>query len=279
MTPRPRPKLESRGSLCLYFNAWETDFARDPLVALVGELSAAITEMLSRGKRHAAIRKQLDKTRALATSIVKRSIPVAVRLATAGVLDLEEALEGELANLAADVAKDQIQAYESAKSEVRDFRRALEELVQQAVKLRNGEDSKVVVFVDELDRCRPSYAVELLERIKHLFDVAGVIFVLGIDRRQLTHSVKALYGSEFDADGYLRRFIDIDYRLPQPPPKSYCSHLFEVLGIREAVLGRSSRNPREELDWLEGLLSFLFAASNMSLREQLQTVSRLRVAL
>ena len=50
-------------------------------------------------------------------------------------------------------------------------------------------------MVDELDRCRPSYAVELPEVVKHLFTVDGVVFVIAVNRAELTHSIRALYGT------------------------------------------------------------------------------------
>ncbi|WP_081764293.1 P-loop NTPase fold protein [Sphingobium sp. Ant17] len=65
----------------------------------------------------------------------------------------------------------------------------------------------IFVVVDELDRCRPDYAIALLESIKHLFDVPGVVFVIALHGRQLTASIEAVYGAKFDATAYLRRFF------------------------------------------------------------------------
>jgi KAP family P-loop domain len=76
--------------------------------------------------------------------------------------------------------------------------------------------SPFFVLVDELDRCRPTYAVELLERIKHLFDVDGIVFVVATDAQQLQCSVRALYGTDFDANRYLRRFFDQSFHFETP---------------------------------------------------------------
>lgn len=65
-------------------------------------------------------------------------------------------------------------------------------------------------FIDELDRCRPTFAIELLERIKHLFDIQNIVFVLSIDKEQLEASTAAAYGSAINAPEYLRRFIDLE---------------------------------------------------------------------
>lgn len=76
-------------------------------------------------------------------------------------------------------------------------------------------DRKIIFFIDELDRCRPTFAIELLEVIKHLFNIENIIFILSIDKQQLSHSVSTIYGQGADTLGYLRRFFDLDYKLPK----------------------------------------------------------------
>ena len=77
------------------------------------------------------------------------------------------------------------------------------------------EAEKLVVFVDELDRCKPSFAIEMLERIKHYFDDERIIFVVSLNKEQLIHTISNYYGSEFDATRYLNRFFDVSINLPE----------------------------------------------------------------
>src|SRR5690625_1737253 len=94
-----------------------------------------------------------------------------------------------------------------------DLRDALTELTKSA----SSEDQRpipLVVVVDELDRCRPDYALALLEIIKHFFSVEHVHFVLGVNRKALEHSVRARYGSGIDAERYLRKFVSLTMHLP-----------------------------------------------------------------
>lgn len=74
---------------------------------------------------------------------------------------------------------------------------------------------KLVIFIDELDRCRPSFAIEMLERIKHYFDDDRIIFVASINREQLIHSISKYYGVNFDSTGYLDKFFDRNVYLPE----------------------------------------------------------------
>lgn len=73
---------------------------------------------------------------------------------------------------------------------------------------------KLVIFIDELDRCKPSYALEMLERIKHYFDDDRIIFVVSVNKEQLIHTISNYYGDGFDSTGYLNKFFDIDMYLP-----------------------------------------------------------------
>lgn len=74
---------------------------------------------------------------------------------------------------------------------------------------------KLVIFIDELDRCRPNFAIEMLERIKHFFDDDRIIIVASINRSQLIHSISKCYGEKFDSTGYLDKFFDRNVFLPQ----------------------------------------------------------------
>lgn len=74
--------------------------------------------------------------------------------------------------------------------------------------------NRLVIFVDELDRCKPSYAVRLLERIKHYFTNDRITFVFSINTNELQHTIKRYYGDGFNACRYLDRFFDLRMSLP-----------------------------------------------------------------
>ena len=130
-------------------------------------------------------------------------------------------------------------------------------------------------MIDELDRCRPSYAVELLEVAKHLFSVDHIVFVLAINRSQLSHSISGVYGADFDATDYLRRFFDIDFRLPEPDKKQFVDAALTTIGI-EGYFGRTRDIPaRGHAEMLREMLRVFFGASDLSLRRIAQATHRL----
>ena len=89
------------------------------------------------------------------------------------------------------------------------------------------DGQKLVVFVDELDRCRPTFAVEILESIKHYFDDDRIIFVMSINKSQLIHTISKFYGNEFDSSLYLNKFFDVSIQLPKAETGRY----FDSCGI------------------------------------------------
>lgn len=74
--------------------------------------------------------------------------------------------------------------------------------------------NRLVIFIDELDRCKPSYAVQLLERIKHYLCDDRITFVFSVNLAELQHTIKHYYGNTFDACRYLDRFFDMRISLP-----------------------------------------------------------------
>ncbi|MCV6636964.1 P-loop NTPase fold protein [Candidatus Albibeggiatoa sp. nov. NOAA] len=227
------------------FNAWKNDFAPDPLTAFLSE----INPFFSKESKIADTNLYWEKAKKVGIYFSGKLIPIAAKTATAGLLDIDElskfleetglediGIESELENLSKDLSKDAVNTYASHYANYK-ASVSLIDIFKKNLKAAIKEKGKrLVIFVDELDRCRPTYAIELLERIKHLFDIEGLVFVLSLDKEQLSHSIKAVYGQDMDADGYLKRFIDIEYRLKKPTPEkleNYIHYLFEQFNFEE----------------------------------------------
>lgn len=93
-----------------------------------------------------------------------------------------------------------------------------------------GQYEKLVIFIDELDRCKPSFAVELLEIIKHYFNHDKVIFVLSTNLSEFQHCIKQYYGEGFNGWKYLDRFIDLRLTLPTISIEDYYKYLWQKTG-------------------------------------------------
>ncbi len=258
--------LKNKGVKTVYFNAWENDFSEDAFVSLIAELKLGI-EALSPN-----LPDESGELIKLAAGLMKRSFPTAVKLITAGIVDTNE-----LAELSKKIAEEEVQRYEESKKSVTGFKQALTEL---AAKLYEAETSlPLVILIDELDRCRPTYAIKILEAVKHFFSVPNVVFVLAIDRKQLGYSIESAYGVGMDTSGYLRRFIDIDYNLPKPKKGAFCKEQFARFGLLEPLKIRSKSFGQYEKSNLEDTFSGLFCALDLSLREQERCFTLLSLAI
>lgn len=268
--------LQNKGFNCLYFNAWENDFSDDPLISFIGEMQSVIGELDK--KRRPKARQYLKKVKKVGYSLAKQMIPVAVRIATSGVLDINSLSGKEISDLTAKIVQEKIDSYEKDKMTLEEFRKNLESFVIEITEPKDGENKPLVFFIDELDRCKPTYAIELLERLKHLFNVTGIVFVLALDKDQIAHSIKSLYGIGMDVDGYLRRFIDLDYTLPDVHPDRYCRFLFKKFGFIEHFKDQTGSRTSDGSDLLNTFIG-LSRVFNFSLRVQEQCFTQFSIVL
>jgi len=264
--------LKQQHFLVLNFNAWTTDFSEDPLVAFLGEMNKGLAGYLTQDKERNAL---WEKCKRVGGKLVRRGVPAATRLLTGGLLDANDLIRDEAMTFLGDASADAVKAYEDTKSAIDEFRSLLAEILADAT-----EKTPMVIFVDELDRCRPTYAIQLLERIKHLFDQAGVVFVLSLDREQLCHSIRAVYGEGLDAAGYLRRFIDVEYMLAKPDPEAYIEQLKESFGLVDYFRAREKYSElRYDWEHLRHTLTLLTDKFGLTLRDIEQLFARVNLVL
>lgn len=243
--------LRNEGFPVAEFNAWETDFSDDPLMALYATLEdhfGKIPGGMTDG--HRAVLKT-------GLAVVSKAVSTALPLLP----DIAETV-GEAKESADSHAKARLRRYRETREAIDRFKAALQEI---------RGDKPLVICVDELDRCRPTYAIEFLEATKHIFEVDGVIFILAVNLSELANSVSALYGSDFDAGRYLRRFIDRPFNLPSGDRSRFLQSLLESTQLTEVI------SPYSQERHL--LNTYVVGAPHVSLRDIEQGVFNLGVTL
>jgi hypothetical protein len=273
--------LKNDGYPCIYFNAWENDIADDPLVSLIGEVDAAIDSFGGDGGKIEKAKAHFKKAKKYGAILLKDAVPVAVKLMTAGAVDLAHFKTEEIASLAEKLATEQIEKYQAHKNTINDFKKQLSDFIHELSAEAEGKAAKpLVFFIDELDRCRPDYALQLLEKAKHLFNIDGIVFVLALDRNQMRCSLKSIYGEGLDADGYLRRFIDIDYQFPTASSVAFCSAQLRRFGIDTHIAGKQgAMTAMPEPQLFLRVFPQLADLFGLSLRTQEQCFSQLAIIL
>ncbi len=255
------------------FNAWETDFSGDPFIALCTELTEGINNKFDKNNKTGK-KDWIEKINSLkkaAGTVVQLAAPGVVRSLTSGMLDIGPLLEKQSDHSSASSTEDRLNQYLDAKKCLGEFNRVLRDV---AITLSNSHKNRpLIVVIDELDRCRPSYAVELLEVVKHLFEVDHIVFVLAINRSELAHSVRTLYGSGFDAERYLCRFFDVDFRLPEPERKAFIDAMISAVKIEEYF--KRTLDKKVRTNALSFLLQAFFSDPDLSLRTIQEAIYRL----
>jgi hypothetical protein len=266
--------LGQQGFQCVYFNAWQVDYVTDPLVALV----SAIDEIkLLDDVAESAFRSHLKMARKITTAVAKRGAIAVAKAATLGSLDLERDMEAVAAEIAGGLASDAVDAFQKEKKSLEKFRQEVGEAVKQLKAA--GKKETLVFFIDELDRCRPTFAIEMLERIKHLFDVPNIVFVLSIDKAQLEASTAAVYGERINAPEYLRRFIDLEYGIPVVQTKKFTEALFARYELDLVFAARTGSEARYDRENLVAVFTALADIFELSLRARERCITRIAVVM
>lgn len=276
-----RQQLKNTGFKTLMFNAWESDYVDDAMVALLGELELGVTELRVPTEDGRLIPQQhIDTLKRIGGTLIRKGLPLAVRLGTGGILDYDAATEKLIADEAGKYAEEQIKAYEKAKQSIKAFRATLEALAKE---LSDGGADKeyrpLILFIDELDRCRPPFAIRILEIVKHFFAVPGIVFVLSMDREQLGHSIRSQYGEQMDVTGYLRRFFDVEFNLPAGTVEQFTNAQFERFGLNEVFKGRKDQLGHDEREEISSIFVELFKVMGCSARDQERCFSLISLVL
>jgi hypothetical protein len=209
-------------------NAWQLDYCEAPLFAILAKLIKAIPKA-EEGK--------IATVREAASDFANFAISIANDISSKVGLDAMKA--GEHAK-----------KKKQERQQKPDFLKMFEERtdaydrLKEALKEAFGGDSpKAFIFVDELDRCRPDYAIHYLETIKHVFYIHGLVFVLSIDYDHLQSSARSLFGQELVFPEYLRKFVQRTFKLPAISAEGYekLSHFYverfiEIVGKRACMM-------------------------------------------
>jgi len=218
----------TKGYPCIYLDAFKNDISQDAFVTITGEIIAHLDKVL--GKKN-AVRKKLKSTAIKVGAILaKGSVKIAASYLTAGLIkssviddlteseDAEKKLAGELSKILDDAATETIahmvEQQAVARQTVETLQIAVSESAEKLIEKfspseGNNPHQRVFFIIDELDRCRPKFAIEIIEVIKHFYNVENVTFLVSADFGQLEQSVCHCYGGGIAADRYLEKFFDI----------------------------------------------------------------------
>jgi hypothetical protein len=201
----------------ILFDAFENDYVSDAFAALAREIVELVDKSSGKEVERADLKKKaISVGKLLLKSGGKIALKVGTKVATAGLVsdtDIKDALDSvgeEASEMYENYMEELLESPKKQRETINSFKKKLSELSALLSPPNNNTKLLPVVFIiDELDRCKPSFALELLEKIKHLMSVPNVHFVLGVNLEQLRESVKVEYGPNINAHNYLQKFITL----------------------------------------------------------------------
>lgn len=245
-----KEELKERNHEVIFFDAWKNDFTKEPLLAFFSEINDSLEKYLVSFNQ---------QDRPFIRKIFKSSLPILVSVLTkhlAGLsadefeslLNEEDNYEQQSNTNDSEVQKDTQRTLSSIMSKTTEIALKEHNTIKKSIKefkenmsillgLINDTKKELPLFIliDELDRCRPNYAIELLENIKHIFDIKGIYFIIATNSKQLSHSINAIYGANFSSEIYLKRFFDQEYSLKEPNTYEYIEFLLEKENIDQNI--------------------------------------------
>jgi len=257
----------------IYINAWTSDFSKDPLLVIISELLEQMSVLFISDTdiKKDAIKLKTNEILSKLCVFGKRFHNGSLDVLAAYLSSKNEAWDTGLDATALTTVVSHFKFNDTTKQFELDepkIGRTLKDDYQKQVKAiedtknlmaiyanficdsSEGDNAgKIYVLVDELDRCRPSYSIELLETIKHFFDIPNFVFVIATDTEQLSHSIKAVYGANFGGHEYLSRFFNRTATLPQGNLSGFIksqvenSNIIESFSKGKIILPRPCPNP------------------------------------
>ena len=243
------------------YNAWENDYCDNAFNPLFYDiLNKNIVDSITD-------KKNIEALGTAAKSIIK-AFGKDVISKTIGLDNTTEAVINTLADIKNFLTKNlpEIEELNSQRESFENFKK----LLKSTSSWLSDNDKRLVVIIDELDRCKPTFAIQTLEIVKHIFDIENLTFIFAIVIHQLSHSIECVYGQGIDSTGYLCRFFDYIAKLPTSDITSYIQNTIANIDSIPKMQTTSYKNRKKYCDFSEDISMFfieLYDAFELSLRD------------
>ena len=226
----------------LYVNSWKMDFYDEPMKALIAEMSedSIITvESTEKAKKFLKNCGKIFFGKILKNFLLKR-------------FNLNDKDIEEMKSFFNGLDTSELEDYKNYKKLLEEFKDTL-----------SKEERPKIIIIDELDRCRPDYAIQLLEIIKHIFDVKNIIFLFLINRKQLESIVSTIYMNSNLSTKYFEKFYDIELNLPEVNYEELSEPEFQVVNyFKEYRVDKNNFSENRDLVIQKIFLDIAFVIKN-----------------
>jgi hypothetical protein len=220
--------LKEKGIPSIYIDAFQNDYTEDAFISIASAITSYVDLNCAEDLKSSDFR---DKAKKVGVRLLTWTAKVGIKAATLGIIkesdihalsEIGDEIAADTSETIANLVKERLDSHTKESELIQSFRESLSDLPENLIDNISG---RLVIVIDELDRCRPSFAVEVLEKIKHLFSVKNVVFLLVMNKQQLEEAIKSVYGAEIDAHTYLQKFINVETSIPKRVTDRYSNDI------------------------------------------------------
>lgn len=187
---------------CIFLDAFECDYETSPYIMIISGINKFLLE-------HTELNTSIgEKFRTAAKDMIS-VLPNALGKAVIGFISQKMGSDATH-DIMKDFAGTVFDRFCPASEEDEDTTEKIHKQLKDAI-TKITEKQKIIIIIDDLDRCRPDFALETLEKIKHFFSIGNLYFILVYDEKSLGAMIKTRYGIEENPERYLTKFIDSVY--------------------------------------------------------------------
>ena len=210
--------LKEKGIPSIYIDAFKNDYTEDAFISIASAITSYVDQHSAESEKSTEFK---DKAKKVGVRLLTWTAKIGIKAATLGIIkesdidalsEIGDEVAADTSETIADLVKERLNAHSKETEVIQSFRNSLSEVPANLMDNRSG---RLVIVIDELDRCKPTFAVEVLEKIKHLFSVKNVVFLLVMNKKQLEEAIKSVYGAKIDAHTYLQKFINVETSIPK----------------------------------------------------------------
>lgn len=217
--------LEEQEYFTCYIDAHKKDYAEDPLLIIMNEIENHVNEYTK--EENGAIKDAFDKVKDSFLPFLASGLKTAGKVGASIVLPdiissgVKQIIDEVDAETIKEFVKSSIEKYGKKKdnyikqyyNNIQAYSKNMEEFKNELEKFAAKFDKPVVIFIDELDRSNPQFVIKLIEQLKHIFEIPNLAFILTVNKKELSNTIKGIYGSEMDGYAYYKKFITHDFTL------------------------------------------------------------------
>ena len=218
--------LEEQEYFTCYIDAHKKDYAEEPLLIIMSEIESYINNKYINNEE-AFIKRAFKPVKEKFIPFLVSGFKTVAKVG-AGVL-LPDIISSNISKIIdnidgeklKEIIKGSIDEYNNKKDSrieeyydnIKAYSENIEEFKNELEKFAAKFDKPVVIIIDELDRSNPKFVIKLIEQLKHIFEIPNLAFILTVNKKELSNTIKGVYGSEMDGYAYYKKFITHDFTL------------------------------------------------------------------